>query len=166
MYLTSPLRTKQGLVVHLKCEYNQDTINFQTYCMVGPVVASLALSSHLLNIYIYINIYRLKTFAADSWSLPIWVRIFVRTRFYCKHGMECSLFVLLIFFASSHALSLGGSKQINKTKNASFYIHSGNESFKLVMLGDNLPCTIHHQPMTIIIIKIYSVLKKKLSLFI
>ena len=40
-----------GLVVHLKCGYNQDTINFQTYCMVGHVVASLALSSHLLNIY-------------------------------------------------------------------------------------------------------------------
>ena len=54
MYLMSPLRTKQGLVVHLKCEYNQDTINFQTYCMVGHVIASLALSSHLLDIqYIY-----------------------------------------------------------------------------------------------------------------
>ena len=44
-------------------------------------------------------------------------------------------------------------KKVNKqTKNAPFYIHSGNESLKLVMLGNDLPSTIHHQPMITIII--------------
>ena len=56
-------------------------------------------------------------------------------------------------------------KSIKQTKNAPFYIGSGNEPFKLEMLGDNLPSTIHHQPMLITIINMYIVLKKKMSLF-
>ena len=56
------------------------------------------------------------------------------------------------------------SKKINKTnKNAPFYIQSENESFRLVMLDDNLPQTIHHQPVIMIIINIYIVLKKNVS---
>ena len=47
----SPLRTKQGLVVLLKCEYIPRHDYSRFYCMVGRVVGFLALSNPLLNIY-------------------------------------------------------------------------------------------------------------------
>ena len=43
-------------------------------------------------------------------------------------------------------------KSIKQTKNGPLYIRNGNESFKLVMLSDDLPWTIRHQLMIIIII--------------
>ena len=53
------------------------------------------------------------------------------------------------------------SKKVHKTKNAPFYIYSENKPFWLVMVGDNLPQIIRHQPMIIIIINIYIVQKKR-----
>ena len=79
----SPLRTKQGLVVHLKCEYNQDTINFQTYCMVGHVVASLALSSHLRNIYICVCV----CMQLDSHLICVNTNDFIYLESNVKHNM-------------------------------------------------------------------------------
>ena len=87
----------------------------------------------------------------------------VCARFYHKHEIEYSLFVLLIFLL--HLVLKHRSKKVNKTKNAPFCIGSGNEPFRLEMLGDNLPLTIRHQPMLITIINMYIVLKKIMSRF-
>ena len=118
----------------------------------------------------------MRTFAATNLPLTISqllirVRVsndsVVRALFYYKHGIEYSLFVLLIFLL--HLVLKHGrkvKKSIKQTKNAPFYIGSGNEPFKLAILGGNLPSTIRHQPMLITIINMYIVVKKKMSLFI
>ena len=52
-------------------------------------------------------------------------------------------FVYFIDFSClPHAKAWKEVKKINKTKIVPFHIHSGNELFKLVMVGNNLPWTI------------------------
>ena len=74
--------------------------------------------------------------------------------------MEYSFFVLLIFLLYL-MLKHGKKKSIKQTKNAPYLIHNGNEPFKLVLIGDNLPWTNDYN-----YYKYIYCFKKKISLFI